>query len=119
MFFQWFGSVRGKILTEPPNFLFKKLREIELFQPSFFYYSTKIVWISCFVQTLFLNCRGARGERVEQGNGFQCKFFQTIFSQTFRMILNTLIGAFDDFLEKYLDGKNLVWFGSARFGSVR
>ena len=37
-------------------------------------------------------------------------------------ILNTLIGAFDDFLEKYLDRKNLVRFGSVteiRFGSVR
>ena len=31
-----FSSVRWKILTEPPNFLFKKLPEIELFPPSFF-----------------------------------------------------------------------------------
>ena len=48
--------------------------------------------------------------------------FSNFFSPTFRMILNTLIGAFDDFLEKYLDRKNLVWFGSVRspkFGSVR
>ena len=37
-----------------------------------------------------------------------------LFSQTFRMILNILIGAFDDFLEKYLDRKNLVRFGSVR-----
>ena len=52
---------------------------------------------------------------------FQCNFFKH-FSQTFRMILNTLIDAFDDFLEKYLDRKNLMWFGSVRlqkFGSVR
>ena len=44
--------------------------------------------------------------------------FFKLFSQTFRTILNTLIGTFDDFLEKYLDRKNLVWFRSVRFGSV-
>ena len=49
---------------------------------------------------------------------FNVNFFK-LFSQTFRMILNTLIGAFDDFLEKYyyLDRKNLVWFGLVRFGN--
>eukprot|EP00116_Pleurobrachia_bachei_P010987 sb/3471249/ len=36
-----FGSVRWKILTEPPNFLFKKWPGIGLFQPSFFNYFTK------------------------------------------------------------------------------
>ena len=48
--------------------------------------------------------------------------FLKLFSQTFRMILNTLIGGFYDFLEKYSHWKNLVWFGSVRlpkFGSVR
>ena len=52
---------------------------------------------------------------------FNVNFFK-LFSHTFRMVLNTLIGAFDDFLEKYLDRKNLVWSGSVRspkFGSVR
>ena len=46
---------------------------------------------------------------------FNLNFFK-LRSQTFMMILNTLIRAFDDFLEKYLDRKNLVWFGSVRFG---
>eukprot|EP00116_Pleurobrachia_bachei_P012409 sb/3472671/ len=36
-----FGSVRWKILTEPPNFLFKKWPGIGLFQPSFFNYFKK------------------------------------------------------------------------------
>ena len=44
---------------------------------------------------------------------FNVNFFK-LFSQTFRMILNTLIGAFYDFLEKYSDWKSLVWFGSVR-----
>ena len=38
------------------------------------------------------------------------------------MILNTLIGALHDFLEKHLYRKSFVWFGSVRlpkFGSVR
>ena len=86
VFFRRFSSVRWKILTEPSNFLFKKWPETELLQPSFF------------------NCP----------MDFNVNFFK-LFSQIFRMIHNTLIGAFGKFLEKYLDRKNMVWFGKKVF----
>ena len=92
VFFWRFGSVKN--FDRTTEFFVQKMARYRAFSAIFF---------SIIPQKLY---------------GFQWKFFQ-FFSQTFRTILNTLIGAFDDFLEKYLDGKNLVWFGSVRFGSVR
>ena len=82
-----FGSVEN--FDRTTEFFVQKWPEIEILQPSFF-------------QLFHENCMD-----------FNVNFFK-LFSQTFRMILNTLIGAFDEFLEKYLDRKNLVRFGSVR-----
>eukprot|EP00116_Pleurobrachia_bachei_P018309 sb/3478571/ len=46
VFFRWFGSVRWKLLTEPPNFCSKNGQELGFFSYHFSIISRKFLWIS-------------------------------------------------------------------------